>query len=88
MGRFVVDFVCREKRLIVEVDGSQHLESPKDRWRDEFLRIRNYRVLRFENNDVLTNPDGVCEAISVALLETPPYLDPLPASGERRKKIR
>ena len=88
IGRFIVDFVCREKQVIVEVDGSQHLESSSDRIRDEFLRSRRYRVLRFWNSDVLTNTDGVCESIFAVLLETPPHPDPLPASGERGKTIK
>ena len=85
IGRFVVDFVCRERQLVIEVDGGQHNGSIADRVRDEFLRSRRYRVLRFWDNDVLTNTIGVCEAINTALAETPPHPDPLPASGERGK---
>jgi very-short-patch-repair endonuclease len=89
IGRYVVDFVCRERRLVVEVDGGQHNESDRDRLRDEWLRQHNYRVLRFWNNDVMKNMDGVLAVISQALrAESPPHPDrsavrPLPASGER-----
>ena len=86
IGKFIVDFVCREQRLIVEVDGSQHLDSARDKLRDGFLRSRHYRVLRFWNNDVLTNTEGVCEIVRAAIVESPPHPDPLPASGEREKK--
>ena len=89
IGRYVVDFVCRERRLIVEVDGGQHSDSESDRLRDQWLTEHNYRVLRFWNNDVLKNMDGVLEVIATALrAESPPHPPafggrPLPASGER-----
>src|SRR5436309_288602 len=67
IGPYVADFVCREQRLIVEVDGSQHADSKHDRVRDRWLNDRRYRVVRFWNNDVLTNIDGVLEAIALAL---------------------
>jgi very-short-patch-repair endonuclease len=59
IGPFIVDFACRERRLVVEVDGGQHAESAKDAARDAYLARENYRVIRFWNNDVLTNRDGV-----------------------------
>ena len=90
IGTFVVDFVCRERRLIIEVDGGQHAESALDVQRDSWLQNRGYRVLRFWNNDVIKNTNGVLELIAVALqAESPPHpaLEgegrPLPASGER-----
>ena len=64
---YVVDFVCRDKRLIVEVDGGQHADNPGDRERDRVLAAAGYRVLRFWNNDVLTNRDGVLHVIAEAL---------------------
>ncbi|MGI8526486.1 MAG: endonuclease domain-containing protein, partial [Pseudolabrys sp.] len=63
IGPYVVDFICREKRLIVEVDGGQHAENARDRVRDRWLRDRNYRVLRFWNNDLMANMDGVLQLI-------------------------
>jgi very-short-patch-repair endonuclease len=63
IGPFVVDFVCRERRLIVEVDGGQHADSASDLARDAYLARENYRVMRFWNNDVLTNREGVLYTI-------------------------
>jgi very-short-patch-repair endonuclease len=67
IGPFVVDFVCREKNLIIEVDGGQHSESKADIRRDAYLAQEGYRVLRFWNNDVLTNREGVLLTILDAL---------------------
>jgi len=84
IGPYVVDFVCREKRLIIEVDGSQHAESKRDAARDQWLVDRRYRVLRFWNNEVLGNIEGVWNVIfAAASAATPPHPDPLPARGER-----
>ena len=67
VDHYIVDFICFESRLIIEVDGGQHSESVFDAKRDAYLRSRGFRVLRFWNNDVLSNPDGVCRAIIDAL---------------------
>jgi very-short-patch-repair endonuclease len=61
------DFVCREKLVVVEVDGGQHAESASDVIRDRRLIDRGYRVLRFWNNDVLGNIDGVLTTIRTEL---------------------
>jgi very-short-patch-repair endonuclease len=68
---FVVDFLCIEKRLVVEVDGCQHTPE-SDASRTAFLQSRGYRVIRFWNNDVLNNLTGVLEAIRIALTEPSP----------------
>jgi len=67
VGPIVVDFVCREKNLIIEVDGGQHSDNASDRRRDSYLSDEGYRVLRFWNNDVLTNREGVLLTILDAL---------------------
>ena len=64
---YVCDFVCRERRLIVEVDGGQHNESAGDVMRDKRLQEEGYRVLRFWNNDVLGNLEGVLTTIQAEL---------------------
>jgi len=89
IGPYVVDFVCRECRLVIEVDGGQHADNERDRVRDRWLNEHNYRVLRFWNNDVIGNTSGVLEVIAASLqTESPPHPPafggrPLPASGER-----
>ena len=63
IGRYIADFVCFEKKLVIEVDGGQHRNSQKDEVRDEWLRREGFKVLRFWNNDVLKNRDGVLRRI-------------------------
>ena len=69
IGPYVVDFVCFPARLIIELDGSQHAESPRDRVRDRWLGDDGYRVLRIWNNEVMLNRSGVLEAIWSALVQ-------------------
>jgi very-short-patch-repair endonuclease len=75
IGPYTVDLICRERRLVVEVDGGQHADNPGDVIRDKWLVDHNYRVLRFWNNDVLGNMAGVLETITTALVEAPPHPD-------------
>jgi very-short-patch-repair endonuclease len=63
IGRYYADFVCRERRLIIEVDGGQHAESLYDERRDADLAAFGYRVVRVWNNDVLGNLEGVLEML-------------------------
>jgi very-short-patch-repair endonuclease len=67
IGRYYVDFVCRERLLIVEVDGGQHADSPSDRERDARLGALGYRVIRVWNNDVLANIEGVLQMLKSEL---------------------
>ncbi|MBU1175294.1 MAG: endonuclease domain-containing protein [Alphaproteobacteria bacterium] len=67
IGRYVADFVCREAALIVEIDGGQHNGSERDIERTGFLNHEGYSVLRFWNNEVLGNTDGVLETIMTVL---------------------
>ncbi len=62
-GDFVLDFVCLEAMLIIEIDGGQHNESTKDELRDHALAKAGFRVMRFWNNQVLTELDAVVEEI-------------------------
>jgi very-short-patch-repair endonuclease len=75
IGPYTVDFVCRERRLVIEVDGGQHADNASDVVRDKWLVERNYCVLRFWNNDVRLNMAGVLETIATALAEAPPHPD-------------
>ena len=67
IGGYICDFVCRERQIVVEVDGGQHNESAADAVRDQYLTEEGYRVLRFWNNDVLGNVEGVLIAIQIEL---------------------
>jgi very-short-patch-repair endonuclease len=76
IGAYVADFVCREAALIIELDGSQHLDSRHDEDRTAFLNAQGYSVLRVWNGELLSNPRGVAEGILAAL-------DLHPSPGER-----
>jgi very-short-patch-repair endonuclease len=86
--RYIVDLICFEHRLIVEADGSQHAESQADVERDDWLKEQGFTVLRFWNSDILTNMEGVAEAIIAATRNNAartcgdPTPNPLP-QGER-----
>jgi len=89
VGRFIVDFVSFERRVIVEADGSQHVESDYDVGRDRWLRSRGFTVLRFWNTDILNDLGGVLDAIAEVVRQRPSPgaakpRRPLP-QGEREK---
>ncbi|MGN6155785.1 MAG: endonuclease domain-containing protein [Sphingomicrobium sp.] len=67
VGPYICDFLCRDRRLVIEVDGGQHADSKRDEIRTDFLEAQGYRVIRFWNNDVLENVDGVLQAIAEEL---------------------
>ena len=70
IGPYVADFACMSVRLIIEVDGSQHASEAglaKDEARTRWLEAEGYRVLRFWNNDLTANMDGVLEKIYIAV---------------------
>ncbi|MGH8121440.1 MAG: endonuclease domain-containing protein [Rudaea sp.] len=80
IGSYIVDFVCFERRLILEVDGGQH-ERSTDAKRTDWLEEQGFRVLRFWNNEVLTNMDGVLEAVLRVLSQSAPSPQPLSREG-------
>ena len=61
IGDYIDDFLCEEKRLVVEVDGGQHADLGKDQARTAVLESLGYRVVRYWNNEVLATTDGVLE---------------------------
>ena len=64
IGVYIPDFVCIQKKLIIELDGGQHLEQEEyDKERTKYLESQGYKVIRFRNNDVMNNIDGVLLAI-------------------------
>ena len=83
IGPYFADFACLEARLIVELDGGQHVEAAVyDESRTRFIEAQGYRVLRFWNHEVLTQTDAVRERILQALQEDSPHPNPLPQAGE------
>jgi very-short-patch-repair endonuclease len=87
IGRYIADFICLEKRLIVEVDGEQHTQdahAARDASRDRWLTAQGYRVMRFQTIEVYENLDGVVYTIWGALQEMPA----VPGPGRSRRARR
>ena len=73
IGKYIVDFVCLEKFLVIEVDGGQHdTQSSYDTERDSWLKSQGFTVLRFWNHEVLRATESVLAAIQKALSMPPP----------------
>jgi very-short-patch-repair endonuclease len=87
IDRYIVDFACHATRLVIEVDGSQHDRSANDEKRTKVLEATGYRVLRYWNNDVLSNIDSVLEDILRAITTTP-HPQPLPTRGRGADRVR
>ena len=88
IGPYIADFACLKAMLVIEVDGGQHAETRAyDSRRDDFMRGQGYRILRFWNNDVLNNMDGVWQTI-IAEINSPapcgvtPHPDLPPQGGK------
>ncbi|MBN1532370.1 MAG: DUF559 domain-containing protein [Spirochaetes bacterium] len=78
IGTYIVDFVCFEVKLVVELDGSQHIEEKdKDSIRDDWLRSQGFIVLRFWNNDVMKNVESVIGIILKYCQKNPPPAPPI-----------
>ena len=71
VGPWIVDFVSFERMLIIEEDGSQHAESCHDQTRDADLKKRGFRILRFWNNDILRNAEGILQKIIDTIENSP-----------------
>jgi very-short-patch-repair endonuclease len=89
---YIVDFACIHGKLIIEADGDTHAHQVDcDRERDAFLVSRGFRVLRFWNNDITGNAEGVFDRIEQALVSVPPLtptLDPSPSTGGGKPRLR
>lgn len=84
IGRYVADFLCVEAKLVIEADGGQHTVN-RDAGRTSWLEAQGFEVLRFWNNDILANAEGVLEtilAIAQRRKERGPSPNPLPPAGE------
>lgn len=91
VGPYILDLACRQAKLAVEFDGSQHLDSSGyDEARTRFLQSLGWRIIRFWNSEVLENPEGVAEAILLAvgtrLEQTHPQPLPVPREGRKRRR--
>ncbi len=84
MGKYIVDFVCLECGLIIEVDGGRHADRVDyDEPRTAYLEQEAFRVMRFWNNEVLRETEAVLEVIKNALIDNNPSPQPSPLAGER-----
>lgn len=82
-NKYIADFICLEKRLIIELDGGQHNDRPKDKDRTSYLENNNFKVIRFWDNEILQNIDGCLEILlkEISLLNNPSPC-PSPSRGE------
>ena len=78
IGSYIVDFVCFENKLIIELDGSQHIEDKEhDFKRDDWLKSQGFAVIRFWNNEVMNNIEGVLAVILNSSFNHPPLAPPI-----------
>ncbi|HYG47719.1 MAG TPA: DUF559 domain-containing protein [Allosphingosinicella sp.] len=87
---YIADFACRQAKLVVEIDGSQHIGSRGDEARTRHLQAEGWTVIRFWNSDVAANPEGVAEAILRRAAEClgGTHPQPLPSRQGRRRRRR
>ena len=90
VGPYYADFACRRAKLIVELDGSQHAESGRDRRRDEFLREEGWAIIRAWNSELDVNPEGVFQTIVNRAAEClgGTHAQPLPSREGRTRHHR
>jgi very-short-patch-repair endonuclease len=94
VGPFIADFICYNARVVIEVDGGQHAELSSDARRDRWFADNKFLVLRFWNNDVLLNLEGVLISILETLHRRAPHParasrgHPSPARGEGKEQMR
>ena len=82
VGRYIADFICFEKKIVIEVDGGQHaLDKENDIERDEWFEKQGFQVLRFWSNEVLRNIEGVLEVVRNSCLNHPPLTPPIKGGG-------
>ena len=85
LGKYIVDFVNFKRKIVIEIDGGQHaIYKEKDKVRDSWLRKEGYEVLRFWDNEVLNNMEGILKVVREKLLT--PHPNPLP-QGEREENF-
>ena len=86
IANYVADFAIPSRNRVIELDGGQHADAvAKDACRTEALQARDYRVIRFWNNEILENLDGVLTTILREIDNPPPHPNPLRPQGQRGK---
>src|SRR5665811_978930 len=85
IGRYICDFVCYQHRLIIELDGGQHLDSEHGRVRDAWLRSQGFEIIRFWNEEVMHETDAVLEAIYNTIKSRPCLLYTSPSPRDRTR---
>ena len=86
LGNYIVDLYCASKKLVIELDGGQHSEqdtAKRDKEKEQYLRNQGYTVLRFWNNEIDQNFDGVLEEIRNKIVNPSPNLSPRQERGEK-----
>ncbi|MGC2779074.1 MAG: DUF559 domain-containing protein [Bradyrhizobium sp.] len=89
IDRYIVDFVCHVARLVIELDGGEHFSTEgeqRDASRSAVIEAKGFHILRFANNDVMTNRSGVLETIAAAIAARAPTLT-LPRTRGREKDL-
>ena len=90
IGPYIADLACRQAKLVVELDGSQHIDSTNDDARTRFLQAEGWTVIRFWNSEISDNPDGATEAILLRAAEClgGTHPQPLPSREGRQRQPR
>ena len=90
VGRFILDLACREAKLAIEIDGSQHVDNVADAARTRWLEGEGWTVIRFWNSEVRDNPHAVAEAILLKAAEClgGTHPQPLPSREGRKRDSR
>ncbi|WP_183462819.1 endonuclease domain-containing protein [Microbulbifer rhizosphaerae] len=87
IGRYIVDFVCLQPKLIIELDGGQHMNQEKyDQHRDSWLQEQGFTVLRFWNNQILSETSAVLDTIRREVLALSPTPSPASGRGEHAQR--
>ena len=90
IGKYYADIACHHAKLVIEVDGDTHAigRGPEyDAQRDAFMRERGFEIIRFSNDDLMKNPEGVFSVIEKVLTEVTPTPDPSPQGGGEQKVV-
>ena len=82
VGPYIADFICLEAGVVIEVDGGQHQQNHEDQRRDRYMQSIGFKVLRFWNNEVMANLEGVCSVIAQCLAERCAHPSLPPQVGE------